>query len=159
MSGIVKHKPKPSFAENQNQNNDQYQVFYIPYIFIFQKFLIANLEIFDFLCIFQLMLVPKACFKQEPFSNAISHGNFHQNLATHPYDPNVNFYALKLLEIEQKLTKAENSLKRSEENQTRIMQENQILRDEIIKVWKIRLFYFSKKFLIIRSSIYLNNMN
>ena len=81
------------------------------------------------------MLVPKGCVKQEPFSNAISHGNFNQNLPVHPqYDPNVNFYALKLLEIEQKLTKAENSLKRSEENQTRIMQENQILRDEIIKV-------------------------
>ena len=81
------------------------------------------------------MLVPKACVKQEPFTNAISQGNFHQNLPAHPqYDPNVNFYTLKLLEIEQKLTKAENLLKRSEENQTRIMQENQILRDEIIKV-------------------------
>ena len=81
------------------------------------------------------MLVPKACVKQEPFSNAISHGNFNENFPTQPhYDPNFNFYALKLLEIEQKLTKAENLLKRSEENQTRIMQENQILRDEIIKV-------------------------
>ena len=32
MSGIVKNKPKPSFAENQNHNNDQYQVYKLYYI-------------------------------------------------------------------------------------------------------------------------------
>ena len=105
------------------------------------------------------MLVPKACVKQEPFTNAISQGNFHQNLPAHPqFDPNVNFYALKLLEIDQKLTRAENSLKRSEENQTRIMQENQILRDEIIKVWKKSFFLFFRK-IPYYSVMYLYDMN
>ena len=52
-------------------------------------------------------------------------------------DPEVNFYAHKLLEMEERLVKIEKYLRRSEENQTRIMEENRILRHEVIKVRKI----------------------
>lgn len=51
-------------------------------------------------------------------------------------DPEVNFYAHKLLEMEERLVKIEKYLRRSEENQTRIMEENRILRHEVIKVRK-----------------------